>query len=38
MGDEVTQNENRAREEKQINDRTLEMAPFKHMSGEGEAV
>lgn len=38
-GDEITQNEHAAREEKQINDRTLGIAPLKGAGWErGEAV
>ena len=37
-GDEITQNEHTAREEKQINDRTLGTAPLKGVGWEqGEA-
>ena len=35
-GDEITQNEHTAREEKQINDRTLGIAPLKGAGWEGE--
>ena len=35
-GDEITQNEHTAREEKQINDRTLGIAPLKGAKWEGE--